>query len=439
MEVNKDAAEQCRDMGATALRARQYPRAVKLLKKSLNLYPLPGVKALLTQAEKKLTESSSHSTSNSTTSNGNYPSSTTSSSPLPSNANSSSSSNNNNIRSHTPEQAKIVEEILQSSKQGNSSTKPHYRVLGIPEDANDAQIKKAYRKLAVKVHPDKNSAPKSDEAFKAVGLAYATLSDSQKRQIYDRYGEEDPDNTGGAGMRRHGGFGRRGEEVSPEDIFNMFFNGMGPAGPGMRGGPGFRMYTAGPGGFNFNMGRPRQRQGQQQQQQRQQPNGVQTLFQLLPLVLLMLLSFFSFESSDTSYSKGVSTMNQYFSLTQQYPYVNQQHTRLVSVKDIPFYVTDKFMRTYGRDRYSLGQVERMVETTYEKYLRQECKEQKKYREKLERNVALKHQKIANNDDAMRQEERDAAREKDLRKAKNFQLTRCDELQSLFGDRNKNRR
>ena len=65
------------------------------------------------------------------------------------------------------------------------------------------------------------------EAFKAVGLAYGTLSDSQKRTIYDRYGDEDPDNTGGGGMRRGAGgvHFRPGQEVSPEEIFNMFFGG----------------------------------------------------------------------------------------------------------------------------------------------------------------------------------------------------------------------
>ncbi|EEC49932.1 predicted protein, partial [Phaeodactylum tricornutum CCAP 1055/1] len=64
----------------------------------------------------------------------------------------------------------------------------HYRILSLPNNATESDIKKAYRKLSLKVHPDKNSAPHADEAFKAVGLAYATLSDSQKRHIYDQYG-----------------------------------------------------------------------------------------------------------------------------------------------------------------------------------------------------------------------------------------------------------
>eukprot|EP00536_Pseudo-nitzschia_multiseries_P005673 jgi/Psemu1/191025/e_gw1.109.61.1 len=82
-----------------------------------------------------------------------------------------------------------VKRILKAKEGGRGA---HYRVLGISQNATESEIKKAYRKTAIKVHPDKNSAPQADEAFKAVGLAYATLSDSQKRTIYDRYGEEDP-------------------------------------------------------------------------------------------------------------------------------------------------------------------------------------------------------------------------------------------------------
>ena len=168
------------------------------------------------------------------------------------------------------------------------------------------------------MHPDKNSAPHADEAFKAVGLAYATLSDAQKRTIYDRYGEEDPDNRGGGGgvhMRRRGGGG--GVEMTPEEIFNAFFGGGMPGG-GM--GPGgMHFYSAGFGpGMHFRGGgMPRQQRARQaQQQQQQEGSGFGTLVQLLPLIMIMLVSFFS---SDTTFhnptARSMPGENQHFSLT----------------------------------------------------------------------------------------------------------------------------
>ena len=196
-------------------------------------------------------------------------------------------------RAYTPEQVEIVKKILNSKEGGRGA---HYRVLGVSENATENELKKAYRKLALKLHPDKNSAPQADEAFKAVGLAYGTLSDPEKRKIYDRYGEEDPDNRGG-GMRPRGGgvhFGH-GQEVSPEEIFNMFFGG-GMGGMHMRGGPGMRFYTnvGGPAGFqNFQRGGFRQRQRAQPRQGRaeEQPSVLGNLVQFIPLFFLLLISF----------------------------------------------------------------------------------------------------------------------------------------------------
>ena len=66
-----------------------------------------------------------------------------------------------------------------------------YEVLGVPKNASDDDIKKAYRKLAMKYHPDRNQgdgAAKAEEKFKEAKEAYEMLSDPQKRAVYDQYG-----------------------------------------------------------------------------------------------------------------------------------------------------------------------------------------------------------------------------------------------------------
>lgn len=68
--------------------------------------------------------------------------------------------------------------------------KDYYKILGIQKGANDDEIKKAYRKLALKYHPDKNKSPGAEERFKEVAEAYEVLSDKKKRDVYDQYGED---------------------------------------------------------------------------------------------------------------------------------------------------------------------------------------------------------------------------------------------------------
>jgi len=83
----------------------------------------------------------------------------------------------------------------------------YYAILGVPKRADADAIKKAYRKLAVKYHPDKNpdNVKAAEEKFKEVTEAYEVLSDAKKREIYDQVGEEGLKNGAGAGMGGMGG------------------------------------------------------------------------------------------------------------------------------------------------------------------------------------------------------------------------------------------
>ena len=105
----------------------------------------------------------------------------------------------------------------------------YYEVLGVDKKASAEEIKKAYRKSAMKYHPDRNPGDKTaEEKFKELGEAYEVLSDDQKRARYDQFGFAgvDPNYGGGAGgYGDFGGFGGFGGFGDLGDIFGEFFGG----------------------------------------------------------------------------------------------------------------------------------------------------------------------------------------------------------------------
>ncbi|OGH02987.1 MAG: hypothetical protein A2798_00985 [Candidatus Levybacteria bacterium RIFCSPHIGHO2_01_FULL_37_17] len=129
--------------------------------------------------------------------------------------------------------------------------KDYYSILGISKNATEAEIKKAYRKLALEYHPDRNKGKEAEAKFKEITKAYEVLSDSQKRKTYDQFGEAAFEQ-GGAGGPFGAGFGQRGGQYGPFtytytnsgdsgnfdfggfsdpfEIFEQFFGGANPFG-----------------------------------------------------------------------------------------------------------------------------------------------------------------------------------------------------------------
>lgn len=98
----------------------------------------------------------------------------------------------------------------------------YYNVLGVEKNASEDEIKKAYKKLALKYHPDRNKEPGAEEKFKQLAEAYEILGDPEKRKQYDRFGTtgENPFSGGGGGFQQHH---MNSEEA--QNIFRMFFSG----------------------------------------------------------------------------------------------------------------------------------------------------------------------------------------------------------------------
>lgn len=276
--------------------------------------------------------------------------------------------------SYTKEQETIVLKVL--------SYKPHqfYEILSVSKTSNDNEIKKSYRKLAVKLHPDKNPHPRASEAFKYLNKAWSVLGDESKKRIYDQTGS-DPDSRGGfgggatsastSGFARGGGFGG-GPTNLDEDIFNMFFGGGpggGASGPGFAfGNNGFTFQTFGGGDHPFFSSRqfPRgnnaRRQQQQQQQRAQEPSIYDTLKQLLPLLLFLIVPILSALFSDSN-----STPDYSFSPNRHY-----NTERYTPKHKIPFYINQQSFNKKDLSAQQVRNFESKVENLYVQDKRSKC-------------------------------------------------------------------
>ncbi|UJR16168.1 hypothetical protein I4U23_003078 [Adineta vaga] len=259
MEANKDAALHYLELAEKAVLTNENARAIRYINKSEDLFP--------TQRAKDLRERIKNSTHTSKT----HESTTTSSNHDHTNTNGTSShtrhrTNSTTANDYTSEEVEAVRKI--------KTCKDLYEILGVNKTASEADLKKAYRKLALQFHPDKCKAPGATEAFKAIGKAFSILSDPKKRQDYDEYGHAmephyERNHTGG----RHGGqnyyYSDDDDDFSAEEIFNLFFGYSGPTNRTYR----RRQHTN---TFHFGTHSPQ--------------NTTNTLTQLLPYLFLFLIS-----------------------------------------------------------------------------------------------------------------------------------------------------
>ncbi|KAL2755279.1 hypothetical protein ACRALDRAFT_1077008 [Sodiomyces alcalophilus JCM 7366] len=282
----------------------------------------------------------------------------------------------NQGRTYTPEQKAAVMRIRKCSPTA------FYDILGIEEvraTVTDNEIKKAYRKLSLLTHPDKNGHEFADEAFKMVSRAFGILSDKEKRARYDQFGT-DPDSRFGQAQAQNpfGGFARRGggappgagmwgaEEMTPEEMFQRFFGGGfgGPFGGFDAGGPQFVFNFNGGQGFRvhqFGGGRPRGRP--RQPDQNQQASTMSTLIGLLPLLLFFLFPLLS--GLFTGESRP-STPRMFFDQPSP-PYTMERHTARLKV---PYYVNPNDVKSYSEQK--LKQLDGTADSSLIRNLRFEC-------------------------------------------------------------------
>ena len=207
MDGNKDEALRCLKLAEAALASKDKEKALKFVKIAKRLDPAIPVDGLLV-ACKNLDSSKSQCRGDSIRE-------------VPTCFNASESSNGD--RNYTEENVKLIREIKKS--------KNYYAILGVEKSCSVEEIRKAYRKLSLKVHPDKNKAPGADEAFKIVSKAFKCLSEEDTRRQYDQTGFVE----GHEFEQQYSNVGRRrrraarseffDDNFDPDEIFRSFFYG----------------------------------------------------------------------------------------------------------------------------------------------------------------------------------------------------------------------
>ena len=309
--MNADEAKRCIEIGKTAILKGEKDKAIRILEKSLRLHHTPEADYLLDQA-KKMTTSYQRPPSSTQTEQSTQPA---------------------QPKSFTAEQEKMCQDIMRKSN--------YYEILGLGQSATQPEIKKSYRSLALKLHPDKNQAPSASEAFKKINKAFACLSDETKRRTYDQTGQE---TVPGIEMNRN-----FNDTDFADQVFREFF------------GEGFCFPQS---GFQYTY-----RAGNQQRRSRAQPQeNVRVPFmQFLPIIVLLIFSFgSSIFSSPEPYSFHLTPTYSVKKFTENY--------------NIEYYMEPSYAKSLTQAERT--KLEKNVEKDYIYYLEQSCESQKRKRNQL---------------------------------------------------------
>eukprot|EP00026_Physarum_polycephalum_P010761 Phypoly_transcript_10940.p1 GENE.Phypoly_transcript_10940~~Phypoly_transcript_10940.p1 ORF type:complete len:389 (+),score=71.30 Phypoly_transcript_10940:66-1232(+) len=353
MEGNKDEALRCLDIARKHYSDGNLPQALKFVQKSLNLYPTDSARDLLTIYENKSKENAHHNASHTQPSPTNNTSHTTHRKPHTS-ASSTGNTGNAGNPSPAPERAYTQEQL--EAVQRVRKVKDYYAILEISKDASEADIKKAYRKLALLMHPDKNSAPGSEDAFKAVSKAFACLSDPQARKHYDVHG---PDAPVTQTRHRHPTHFSYESELTPEEIFEMMFGVGRPAG-------GFRTYSYRYGGGGQGGGGGRGRQ-----QQAESDSLGSLLIQFLPLIMIGFIIFF--------FSQGPE--EPLFTLQPSNSYYMPRETHNLA---IPYFVKRETSDKIENRSINRDSLEKEVERFWKAETERKCVYEQQQKQRMER-------------------------------------------------------
>lgn len=353
--MDKEEADRLIEKAKLCLRSGRKDKALQLLNEAQSIYPSTRTRVLIDAIVRN---------------GGTTPNSETNHVPPPTGwrdedfgNNETSNSSSDDKKSYTEDQRQAVLRI--------KNCKDFYEILGVPKDASEEDLKKAYRKLALKFHPDKNCAPGATDAFKAIGNAYAVLSNPEKRQQYDQYGDQcaagpAPQHSTFTHHRHYRNFHRDFEaDISPEELFNIFFGGRFPTG-------NIHVYTN-QGASYSQFYQPRRRRAYERREEvveeNQSQNTFTALLQLLPVLVLILISVFT----------QMMATNPPYSLFYK-PAMGLVVSRETQHMGVPYYVDKSFEKEYRGA--ALEELEKTIESDYIEHLQSSCWKEKQQKSDL---------------------------------------------------------